>query len=79
METIRRVLVVPRGTVKEHIGMAKKEGIGEIEERDGISEVFIKEEKIQVGEATLDFKTEWQKAITTTQKLSVIARRLELE
>mgnify|MGYP001618139705 FL=1 len=74
----RRWLVVPRGEVEQNLALARSEGVGEIEERDGVTAPFLAEESWPPPSPGLDWKALWLAADTQAKKLAVIAKMLEL-
>ena len=74
----RRVLRVPRGTVKENIPLAKTSNCPEIQEIDGLKtpEVYI---EAIAQTVTPDYKKDYSLASTTTAKLDVLAGVLGLK
>ena len=75
----RRWLIVPRGKVQANISLAQAEGVGEIEERDGIDSPYVAEQTWPEPVPGPDWKALWLAADTQPKKLAVIAKMLELE
>ena len=73
---IRRWIIVPRGQVDKGRTLAKKTGIGEIEERDGDFAPHIAEEQVP---DMIDWQEKMKSAKTDREKLAILAQYLGLE